>query len=109
MTNDTNAVNNSIPKTDVDPKQLFDDYSSTELPPKGFHPDEIDSNNGSIFYPILAFDTDNDALETLAGDNEGIELGANLNTGPRTPNGDPAMPRPGSRLIDNPNRPLLIP
>ena len=29
MTNDTNAANNSIPKTEVDPKELFDTYEST--------------------------------------------------------------------------------
>jgi hypothetical protein len=100
MTNDTNAANNSIPKTDADAKELFDDYTSTQSSPAGFHPDGIDNNNGSIFYPILAYDTDNDALETLAGDNEGIELRTNLNTGPKIPNQNPKMPRPGSRLID---------
>jgi hypothetical protein len=64
MTNDTNAANNSIPMSDVDPKQLVDDYSSTKLPPKGFHAGGLDDNNGSIFMPV----TDNtDATDIMTG------------------------------------------
>lgn len=103
MTNDTNAANNSIPIVETDPKQLFDDYSSTARPPQGFHPNGIDNNNGSIFYPILAYDTDVESLETLAGDNEGIELGTNLNTGPLAPASE-LPPKMGKRLYQSSNR-----
>ena len=104
MTNDTNAANNGIPKVDVDPKALFDDWTTTQSHGPGFHPDGIDNNNGSIFYPVLAYDVDAESLETLQGDDENVELGTTLNTGPKIPNSNPPMPTRGSRLIDNPGR-----
>ena len=100
MTDTTNAANNGIPKTDADAKQLFDDFTSTQSSPAGFHPSGIDNNNSSIFYPILSYDNDAESLETLAGYDENAELGTTLTTGPKIPNGNPPMPRPGSRLID---------
>lgn len=85
MANDTNAANNSIPIVDADPKQLFDDYTTTASNPKGFYPDGIDTNNGSIFMPI----TDN----TDATD---------IETGPISPQSQ-LPPRLGSRLFESQN------
>lgn len=105
----TDASNNRIPIVETDPKQLTDDWTTTQSHKPGFHPGGMDNNNQSIFYPILAYDTDNEALETLRGDvggmgmmpdDENAEMPTTLNTGPKIPNGNPKMPRPGSRLID---------
>ena len=102
MTNDTNAANNSIPKTDADAKQLFDDYTSTQSSPAGFHPGGIDNNNGSIFQPILSYDPDIEDTEVMP-DDESAEMYTTLDTGPKIPNGNPKMPTRGSRLIDQSN------
>lgn len=84
--------------SDVDPKMLFDDYTSTASPQRGFYPGGIDNNNGSIFYPVLADDTDPSALDTLAdGDRDSP---TNLTAGSITP-ASILLARMGKRLSES--------
>lgn len=88
MTDPTDASTNSIPKNYVDAKQPFVPLGQARSPLPGFHPSGIDNNNGSIFMPV----TDNTDATSI-------------DSGSSTPNGNPNMPRPGSRLIDNQSSP----
>ncbi len=79
MADATNAANNSIPKYEADPKQRCDPRQAASSPP-GFYPNGIENQGDSEF-------------EDFAPDASDLAAPASLL---------PHIPRPGSRLIDQP-------
>jgi hypothetical protein len=77
-----NSCNNSIPQTEADPKDLFDDYSSTQSSPQGFYPYGMEAPNDV-------------EVEDFVPDSEDV---SNLPASEF----NPRMPARGSRLIDQP-------
>ncbi len=89
MTNDTNAAHNAIPIEEHDPKNLFDDYSSTASNPKGFYEFGIEAQDGDVINQSYA---PSGAMVPVVEDETNLPQ-SEFN---------PKMPARGSRLCDLP-------